>query len=439
MKPNIGNNMKITRLIAVRLAGCVILGLASGWQVFAATTLSLNPLGEMVVADASGQTVKTLVMGSVGEVVRIGADSFKISYGKDLQGRATAILYANPENPQPFAVSCQSQELTVSKEAVLTIVLDGNGALVQSGILGQVTVGGQQLAPQETLRISNSGTIVADTPAPAKPSADKLAVPAVVAKPVVPRGPIEVGPVTGRVFIDTDGKGEQPLTGDSVVKIGSVIRTEKNSAAVLELFPDVTATLYQDSVLLIREYVYTPGDAPDRKFTGVLTKGKLHNSLNVKGRGQTDYKIETPHQIFSAIGTDFLVTISEEENTAFVQVYEGVVGASDGTKIHAMVQGLYASTGQPPEFTPMSSQELRVAEERRRGRDAAAGEIADGALPSQSYAQTPVGRELAEIIRRPTRSQPQQGLDSLLNQTQGVFKPRLTQDPITPTGPSSQP
>jgi hypothetical protein len=343
--------------------------MASVQLAFSANQLSINTLGELIVSDNTGKALKTLGHGSVGEVIRTDEQSFKISYGKNLQGNATVILYASPEEPRPLAFIYNGKEITLTSDAVLTIVFDDNGGVLQSGVLGQVTVDNEKISPASRMRISNSGTLIANVepiaPAivPGAASAPAAAGGAYIRKS---RGPIGVGITTGGVYISNDGGAEQPLTDNSEVKIGSVIRTEANSSVNLNFFPDTDTLLHEKSLLTVKEYNYnnTPG-APTRHVVLYLHKGKVQNDLNVKDNGAIHYQVDTPHQNFVAIGTNFLVTVDETEASSFVQVYEGIVSANDGSKIYARVQGLYTNTGRPPEFTPMPDEIRREYDTRR--------------------------------------------------------------------------
>ncbi|MDR1192545.1 MAG: FecR family protein [Verrucomicrobiales bacterium] len=380
--------------------------------VYSAVQFSTNPLGELVITDNDGKVVKTMTQGSVGEIVRADEQSFKVSYGKDLQGNANIIVYANPEQPQALTIGYKDKTIKISKEAVLTMALDSNGVVLQSGILGQITVDNEKMAPSSLLRVSNSGTVITGgTPvasaksvsamptasaglAPVASSADPLpaSVTAAPASPVrVARSGAtkpEVGIVIGRAYISNDGSTEQPLTADSEIKIGSIIRTEPGSTATLYFFPDTETLLLEKSTLTVRDYKYDPTpDSPNRHLVLFLSTGKIQNDLDVKGKGTTHYQVDTPSQNFVAIGTNFLVTVDDNEQTAFVQVYEGIVGANDGSKIYANVQGLYTNTGRPPEFTPISDEGRREYTTRHSGERTSEGGVAVNAQQTQIVAE----------------------------------------------------
>jgi hypothetical protein len=381
---------------------------------FSAIQISTNTLGELTVADTGGKVIKTLGEGSVGEIVRTGNQSFKISYGKDLQGNANAILYADPAKPQQLTFTYQGKNITVSKEAVLTLIIDGNGTILQSGTLGQVTVGNEKMSPSASLRISNSGTVIASktptTPAPAaSPNIQAAAVksvPATAANHVAAssQSPVVISYVTGKVFISQNGGTESSMNELSEIKVGTTIRTSQDGVASFHLFPSTTTTLAKNSTLTVKELSFTDaGPQSTRRFVGFLSAGKLLNDLDVKGKGTTHYQVQTPQNSFLAIGTRFVVSVDPEAGQSLVQVQQGIVSASDGSKIYAKVQGSYAAN-VVPQFQPMDDDNVMRIEDEKRG-----------------YVKRYINPALEEVI----------------NQAQAPFSPRLVPQEITPTGPQS--
>jgi hypothetical protein len=376
---------------------------------FAATQLATNTLGELTATDANGKIIKSLAQGSVGEIVRDGKASFKVSYGKDLQGNCTAIIYADPANPQPINLTYQDKNIVISKEAVLTIILDGNGAILQSGVLGQVKVANEAMKPSSNLRISKSGTVMAATtpitPVQIPANGKNLSAAAETTSQIV------VSNVTGKVFVSQDNGAEAPMNDLSQLKVGSTIRTGDNGNVALHLFPSTTTTLYKNSTLTIKEYSFTNGNGSiDRRFVGVLSKGKVLNNLDVKGKGTTFYQVQTPHQSFTAMGTNFLVTVNDTSSDSSIQVYQGVVTASDGSQIHPGIQALFAANNQP-QYRAMNDTDFRQAEDR-----------------SRSYGNEDGKQQYLQAYKNPA-------LEDAINKAQNPFQPRLNPDPITPVAP----
>ena len=302
--------------------------LISASFALAATKLSINTAGELNIADTNGKEVKTLTQGSVGDIVRADNQSFKISYGKDLQGNATIILYADPANPASVKINFQDKNINLSKDAVLTIVIDSAGSILQSGVLGQVMVENEKMAPSSNMRISNSGTLMASAtpivPVQEQPSvqipvtstpANRLSAPSVAS------GPAVVSYVTGKVYISQNGGPEVPMTDMSEIKPGTIIRTGDDGNVSFHPFPDVSTTVIKNSIFTIRELAYNPtGEAgkPDRRLLGFLSTGKLINVLDTKDNGITNYQIQTPIQIFTAVGTRFVVSVDPDVNQSLV-------------------------------------------------------------------------------------------------------------------------
>lgn len=124
----------------------------------AATSLNINEGGMLSIRSNDGQPVTTLSSGSVSETIQSDNQSFKISFGKDLNGKATLIIYANPENPQSLDLNVYGKSVQMTEDAVLTVTggVDQPQALFQSGVLGTVTIDGQKLPSGGTYSMSSA-------------------------------------------------------------------------------------------------------------------------------------------------------------------------------------------------------------------------------------------------------------------------------------------
>jgi len=152
----------------------VFSGLISGLE--AATNLIINDSEMMVISNQAGEVVNTLPSGSVSERIQADNQAFKISFGKDLNGVATTIIYPDPENPQSLNLNVFGEQVDMTEDAVLTITggVQSPNARFQSGVLGTVTIGGTILEAGGTYA-SNSGY---SAPAPS-PASNPASAPAV--------------------------------------------------------------------------------------------------------------------------------------------------------------------------------------------------------------------------------------------------------------------
>jgi hypothetical protein len=113
----------------------------------AATSLQIKEGGYLSINSADGQAVTSLASGSVSETIQSDNQSFKVSYGKDLKGNSTLIIYADPENPQSLDLNVYGRAVQMTEDAVLTITggVRSPQAVYQAGVLGTVTIDGNTL------------------------------------------------------------------------------------------------------------------------------------------------------------------------------------------------------------------------------------------------------------------------------------------------------
>jgi len=385
--------------------------------IHAATKLSVNSIGDLEVASQDGKTARAIVSGTIGEIITADSQTFKISYGKDLKGSRTLIVYPDPAKPQSLKVNFMGQDISLTSDAVLTVIASDNTALVKSGFLGSITVGDQKLVDGATAQIQN-GAIVGTTPpviasVPPTPPPAPESAPAPTEQPApastvvvadkTPEKPPEPEPVNAPQPDDSDAKARiniQNFSGPSAIAItgdvmvappgknvidlvnessepprlkahssitpGCTVVTGPNSRAVICPFPGTLVGLEPGTTFTFDEIGYTPGAPVERKFSGNLAEGTVLSSIKGANPKTTDYKIKTSFGVAAARGTQFLVSFDGKKMV--VKTHKGVVLVVDlvhnsveidvpgkkGVVIRKKSDGTYENT----QLWPLSPEEL---------------------------------------------------------------------------------
>jgi len=344
------------------LAFSVFLAIAQ--SALPATKLEINAQGDLSITGADNHAVKTVSVGSVGEAISADGQNFKLSYGKDLQGSLTIIIYPTAEQKQPVELSYANSTITVSPNAVLTITTGNGSSLLQAGVLGDVSVDGKKIPAQSSIALNASGVVapqpVVTTTAVATTSASAKATPApTTSQPVAQsqdnKQSVKIGYIWGNAYISQNGASETLLRKDTVINAGDTLRTGEDGELQLSFFPKTYTALDKWSKLTIKELNYTEtNNGPQRKLVAYLASGKIYSKLNTKGDGVTDYEIQTPDGLYKAIGTQF--SVQQTEAGTVVSVLEGTVTAADGTPIPAGYKGIL-DTGGKLTVVPLSTDE----------------------------------------------------------------------------------
>lgn len=130
----------------------------------------------------------------------------------------------------------------------------------------------------------------------------------------------------------------QPVTPNQVFCPGNMLRTQAHSRAALLLNNQTVLRLSQKSTLTF------PAPQADKPFWLEL----LNGAVNVITRTPKRFQIDTPFVNATVDGTEFLVTVAENEAT--VSVFEGQVSATNpqGQRVLKSGESASASPGQPP-------------------------------------------------------------------------------------------
>ncbi len=406
-------------------------------NAFSATQLHINGIQELEITSQDGKLVNSLSSGSISQLIKSDNQAFKVSYGKDLKGRQTIILYPDPAKPQSISVNFNGQDINLSPDSVLTIVNDKSTTIFQAGILGTISVGGQTVASGTSVQFQN-GTVVS-TPAPthaapAPPSAapEKTEI----AKQEAPPAPVVAenftGPkvlkVEGDAFVAPPGKDVVQMVNESAIPpriskqskltAGTTIQTGPNSTVIITPFPGTQATIQPNTTVTLDQMAYTPGAPVERKFRANLKSGSVFSKINGFKPGSTSYEIETPFGVAAARGTIFNVT------------FNGVMLKVEVADGHVRVTN--EDTGKTYDITVNTGEVAIITKD-----------VVDGKEQPKTFNLTPEEKAALDALIKASDDASQgsggddggnsAALQNALDSFQTLFAPRLNDLPITPT------
>jgi hypothetical protein len=363
--------------------------------------LHINSKTDLTISSDQHEA-KSFPVGSIAQSVTMDGQAFKVSYGKDLQGALTIIIYPEASQKQPLQLSYANSNITVSPGGVLTLITNGSSSVVQTGVLGVVAVNGKKIPAQSSVALNNPGVVLSNPDSVFTPQAAAGATVVASPNPVDQSQPniqsTKIKFIWGDVFIAKKGAAEVPLKKGVEVGVGDTIRTGANGQVQVSFFPNTFTSLERNSKLTIRELYYSnANDKPQRKLLARLESGAVFSKINTKDAGNTDYQIQTPGRSFKATGTKF--SVQQAAEGAITSVIEGEVTADDGSKIPFDYKGFFAP-GQAPIISPLSDSDLLALEH----------------------------------ILNPIDGLQQQ-IQDVIDSQQSVFTPRLVPDSITPVTP----
>jgi hypothetical protein len=411
----------------------------------ASTQLRLNAAGDLEITDASGRLVKALSNGSISQSIKTDNQAFKVSYGKDLKGRFTTIIYPDPEKPQTVSLSIFKQDVVISSDAVLTVITekDQSSSILQSGVLGKVSVGGTSLAGGSPVKIQN-GSIVAYTPPPVPTKAEMLkeesssmaSMETPTAKQTPPpagsapdayagartrkvEGDVMIAP-PGQTVVDAIKNSPTPprLDLNETVTPGSTVQTGPTGKAYVSPFPGAVLMIEPNSTVEFEELAWRNNDGRiERKMTANVKQGSVISAIKGIKPEELDYKIKTPHGVAAARGTVYITRNNGSSTTVVVSQGKVQVVTSKGTFTIGVDAGNKVTiTADGPD----GPTELKADAEDIRAAEALLAEV-------ESFLSENGGSDGdGDFVAPPT-------LDALINSFQSTFEPDLTPAPMTPT------
>jgi hypothetical protein len=102
---------------------------------------------KLVIFGPKGDRAAELSVASVAVPVTAGAASFQVSYGRDMNGRLTAILSPNATDPTDLHFNVLGKSIDANKDAVVTLIFATNlkRVTVDPGAVGRVEVNSHRL------------------------------------------------------------------------------------------------------------------------------------------------------------------------------------------------------------------------------------------------------------------------------------------------------
>lgn len=358
---------------------------------YATTYINLEPDNVLSVADSQGSQVSTIGSRTISEKVTTDNQSFRISFGQDLEGRHTIIIYPDPETPQSLDLNILGQPVQMTQDSVLTITAndDGTSSLYQAGVLGEITLAGSPISPGSSLSIEN-GQMIATTPqllldeeeivAEAKMdqeenNLEKSSTTASYDQSVktFTEGMI-VKQVSGTVMMAPPGQDIMDVLRSStdlptlkegdVIPNGASVRTDFGAELIVAQSPGVTFQLLPNTNIEFTDNAYKVENGVEkRSFKAKMQKGGIISNLDNVDPKHTDYQIKTPIAVAAARGTSFAVYGSSTTtviitNTGAVTVTDSsgnVYTASVGKKVAVTFDSISGST-RTAEFTANTSE-----------------------------------------------------------------------------------
>lgn len=318
--------------------------LASLTLLFAATSLSmaddrfqvgLGAHDSLMIFGPNGQRVAELPVPSISTPVTIGATTFQVSYGRDVNNMLTAILAPNPSQPQDLHFNVLNKAVDSDKQAVVTLTFTSpNKVSVDPGYIGVVQVNSHTVKHRE---LADSGYVPSSSgPAP-RPTSDIAPVyPASIpvtydsqqttasytppaapqqkealywSEPVTaPDGTVpqvssnemklvEVqGPVSVRTASGVTKDGEEGM----IVPSGSTVSTAPGASAAVFMGGVNSVRILPASEAQISQHV----SGSVRNTTIDLHDGTVFSRVGRRAGETQDYEVRTPEGVAAARGTE---------------------------------------------------------------------------------------------------------------------------------------
>jgi hypothetical protein len=437
--------------------------LALSVSLEANTQLRVNAAGDLEIINGQGELVKILSNGSISQSIKSDNQAFKVSYGKDLKGRFTTIVYPEPEKPQSIALTIFNQSVDISSDAVLTVVAekDLSTATLQSGVLGKIRVAGNELSSGNRVQVQNGSIVTAVAAQEVYPSSTKTKVvqkseatlspisnepsvvtssPAfVIPEPSTPKtlqppsdyaggkvrkveGDVVIAP-KGQDVVDVIRKSAVPprLEVSQTVAPGSTIQTGPTGKAYVSPFPGAVLMIEPNSTVSFEELAWKKKNGQvERKLNAYVKEGSVISAIKGIDPKELDYRVKTPHGVAAARGTVYIVRSSNSrtqivvsEGKVVVETAQGnyVISVESGNKITLPIEGPSADKPSPADGSDITAAEALLA-------------------AVQSYLGINDFGSSLPGDGGTTGSTP--NIDDLVNALESSFKPRTSQGDMTP-------
>ncbi len=151
-------------------------------------SLTIGENEALQISGPTGEKAAELTPGTVGKSVVIGGLQFNASFGRDVNGKLSAILSPNLDKPAPMSFSVAGKSIETDGNAIVTLIYgsDLKQVTIDPGYIGSVKVDGQKLNSQSVV-----APPVVEKSAPEKaPEVKAEPAPAVAAAPEVAATPM---------------------------------------------------------------------------------------------------------------------------------------------------------------------------------------------------------------------------------------------------------
>lgn len=440
-----------------------------------AASLHLNASNDLEIKDSGEKLVKLLQPGSVATNIKVDSYEFRVSYGRDLNGKTTIIAYPNPRNPQEFEFKIFSELVKVTKNGVVTIRSEGNNSgTVSAGLVGSVTVGSESLVRGQKIQIAGGAVVprapdtpvtpivpeapgllpegdeapmTADATETAPASADDIlaleraeaaaANEGLTVEYVTAYEGAKVREMVGDVLYAAPGKDPIALLQDAIqpprlvlgqdIEEGATVQTGPNSSATISVFPGGVILLEPNTRVTFTSLTFANNNNnQQREGLLDLSKGGVISTFQGIDPQKLDFKIRTAQGVAAVRGTTFKVKASAGMTIFITEEGEVRVFSEGGdNKFDIIVTaGNQVTVGggegvggnQPFELSKASPAELAAAAALRQA--------------VQNFIQK-------NDIKPNTISNDDKGaLTEAIKTFENTFAPRLNDDPMTPTTPA---
>ncbi len=145
----ISSPSRFQTLLTVLFCFVAVSSLAVGDDRFAVT---VGAHDKLVIFGPKGERAAEFSVPAISQPVNVGDVSFQVSYGRDSNGRLTAILTPNDTAPADLHFTVMGKSVDADK-AVVTLIFssDLKRVTVNAGYGGRVAVNSHRVAPSEPL------------------------------------------------------------------------------------------------------------------------------------------------------------------------------------------------------------------------------------------------------------------------------------------------
>lgn len=132
-------------LCGVLAATLVIFMMVSRGYTAPDFTLKVSEFDVLLIQGADGKNIAEILESTVGKTIQVGATSFQVSYGRDLNDSLSVIVAPNISKPTALNFNVGDKSVQSDKAAIVTVTYsnDHKPTHIDPGFIGTVTIDGQ--------------------------------------------------------------------------------------------------------------------------------------------------------------------------------------------------------------------------------------------------------------------------------------------------------